>query len=91
MRALGYSVSTTVVIIANTCGLRILWIYTCFASHRSLGVLFAAWPLTWIVCDVLLLALFLFGYYRKIVKPQKRAKTEPAAGKTTPQDESSTS
>lgn len=35
--------------IFGLCIVRIVWIYTYFASHRSLGVLYYSYPLSWIV------------------------------------------
>lgn len=49
MRGLGHSVIAMVVSMLGACGLRIVWIFTIFAMHRSLDSLFISYPVTWAV------------------------------------------
>ena len=49
MRGLGYSVLPMIVSLTGACGLRVLWIYTIFASHRTLTVLYISYPVSWAI------------------------------------------
>lgn len=48
LRGMGYSIVPTVVSIIGVCGVRIGWIYTVFAAHRSVDTLYAAWTVSWL-------------------------------------------
>ena len=52
--------------ITSLFGIRIMWIFTYFASHRSLLVLYASYPLSWIFA--LCAHLIFFVYYIKKAK-----------------------
>ena len=49
MRAHGYSLLPTAVTFIGICGFRIFWIFTVFASHRSLEILYASYPISWVI------------------------------------------
>ncbi len=59
LRGLGKSVLVTFASIVGVCGLRIVWIYTIFATNRSLTTLYLSFPLTWFGTFVILLICFL--------------------------------
>ena len=61
IRGLGAAVTPTVVTLLGACGLRIVWIYTVFAMHRSLFVLYLSYPITWTV--TLAVHLFCFALF----------------------------
>lgn len=49
LRGMGYSLEPTLITLAGSCGLRILWVYTVFAANPSLEVLYGCFPTTWMV------------------------------------------
>lgn len=49
IRGLGYSVMPTIVSLLGACGFRILWIFTVFASLRSLECLYMSYPISWVI------------------------------------------
>ncbi len=64
IRGLGYSVTPTIVSLAGACGLRILWVFTIFAMHRSLFMLYLSYPVTWLITFAAHLICF-FIFYRR--------------------------
>jgi putative MATE family efflux protein len=49
LRGLGYSVVPMFVSIGGACGLRLLWIFTVFAHHKTLDTLYIVYFITWTV------------------------------------------
>lgn len=49
IRGIGYSVVPMVVSLTGACALRVVWIFTVFASYRTLRVLYLSYPVTWSV------------------------------------------
>ena len=49
MRGHGYSILPTCITLMGICGFRVIFIYTYFAAHRSLEVLYASYPISWIL------------------------------------------
>ena len=49
LRGLGYGVLPMIVSLIGACGLRILWIVTYYADHKSLPVLYASYPISWTI------------------------------------------
>lgn len=72
MRGMGYSVLPMIVSLTGVCGLRIVWIFTVFASLRSLPILYSSYPITWFFTGLLHFICFLA--VRK--KLQKRVRDE---------------
>jgi len=62
LRAINKSTHAMVSSIVGLCGLRIVWIYTYFASHRSLGVLYWSYPLSWILTLLFVTILFIYCF-----------------------------
>ena len=52
LRAMGVSVMPMVVASIGQCVLPIVWVYTAFAWTRSLEVLYASYPVAWILTGV---------------------------------------
>ncbi len=67
LRGLGYSLGPTLIMIGGICGVRLLWIWLYFPAHRSLGVLYFCFPLSWIVSSVIE-CVFLLTVYNKVIK-----------------------
>ena len=59
MRGLGYSILPMIVSLTGACGLRILWILTIFAAHRSLLVLYLSYPVSWTITALAHVVCFL--------------------------------
>lgn len=60
MRGMGYSTAPMLLSIIGTVGMRILWIYLIFPSHRSLDVLFISYPASWVFTIVMQVICFYF-------------------------------
>ena len=58
-RGLGYGMLPAAVTFLGACVFRIVWVYTVFASHRTLGWLYISYPISWIVTTA---ALFVCYY-----------------------------
>lgn len=65
LRGIGYSTVPMIVSICGTCVLRVIWIFTIFASFRSLGVLYSIYPVTWAFTALVQNTLF-FYFFRKL-------------------------
>ncbi len=65
LRGLGYSIVPMITSIMGICGLRLLWIYTVFEKNHTLGVLYASYPVSWIITSLVHVICFLF-IYKKI-------------------------
>ena len=49
LRGMGYSSISAVLSLIGICGLRLLWIICILPLHRSIGMLFMCWPVSWLV------------------------------------------
>jgi len=49
MRGHGYSVLPTCITLLGICGFRVAWIYTVFAAHHTLEILYASYPVSWVL------------------------------------------
>ena len=47
LRGIGYSVAPMLVSLTGACGFRIFWIFTVFASNRTLETLYLSYPVSW--------------------------------------------
>ena len=68
-RGLGPSVTPAVISLLGVCGLRIVWIYTVFAAHRSLMVLYLSYPVSWLitlVVNIICFAVFFKRWKKRI-------------------------
>ena len=82
IRGLGPSITPTVISLAGACGLRIVWIYTVFAAHRTLLTLYLSYPVSWVVTFAANVVCFVFFFRRW----KKRAlAAPPAPGQAEPQ------
>ena len=62
VRGMGAAVTPTIVSLTGACGLRVVWIYTVFASAHSLFVLYLSYPVTWVVTCAAHLVCFAYFY-----------------------------
>lgn len=67
LRGIGKSWTPMFVSILGVCGLRIVWIYTVFASIRTLKVLYLSYPVSWFF-TASVLAICFYYYLKKILK-----------------------
>jgi Na+-driven multidrug efflux pump len=70
LRGIGYAVVPMVVSILGACGLRLLWIATIFQvpGYHTLTVLFASYPVSWIITAGVHLICFAVLYHRLLRK-----------------------
>ena len=60
LRGMGYSTVPMILSIIGTVGVRIIWIYGLFPSHRSLTFLFLSYPVSWIATIIMQVICFWF-------------------------------
>ena len=60
LRGMGYSMLPMVVSLTGACAFRVVWIFTVFASFRSLTVLYISYPISWSIT----MAAHLFCYFK---------------------------
>ena len=58
MRGYGRSFVPAIICTAGICGVRIIWVYTAFKSHKTFSMLLKAYPLSWIVTAAALVAAY---------------------------------
>ena len=63
-RGMGNTLVPMIVSVFGVCGIRIVWIYTVFAAHHTLPVLYLSYPVTWIITGVMQLVLCLVLQHR---------------------------
>lgn len=59
MRALGHSMTPTVLTIIGTCVLRLIWVYTVAEHNHDFGLLISIYPITWIITGILVVIAYL--------------------------------
>ncbi len=59
LRVYGYTILPVILTIFSVCGVRILWIYTAFAAVNTYAMLCWAYPISWFVCDIAILIVYL--------------------------------
>lgn len=60
LRGMGYSTVPMILSIIGTVGVRIIWIYGLFPTHRSLTFLFLSYPVSWIATIIMQVICFWF-------------------------------
>ncbi len=66
LRGIGYSVMPMIVSLLGACGLRLLWIATVFQTHRTTGMLYLSYIVTWSVTAAVHMICFAAAYRRRI-------------------------
>lgn len=74
LRGMGYAIMPMIVSLTGACGLRILWIYTVFASHRGLRTLYISYPVSWIITASIHAICFVVVYRRLLARVNKAAR-----------------
>ncbi len=64
LRGMGYSTVPMIITVAGVCVVRIVWIFTYFKAHHTLGALYFSYPLSWFVTALVQGTLFLVMYRR---------------------------
>lgn len=59
LRGLGSSMAPLLISVVGVCGMRVLWIYTVFQAWRTPTVLFASYPVTWVITAIAECAAFI--------------------------------
>lgn len=60
MRGYGESLTPAVIALIGICGVRLTWLYTYFPSHRDYQSLIYAYPLSWCVTTVIIIAVYIY-------------------------------
>lgn len=71
-RGMGTSLAPMLVAILGVCGVRLGWIFTVFAAHKSLEVLYLSYPVSWVLTATVQ-AIFCTVVYKNMMK---RVRTE---------------
>ena len=74
LRGMGHSGVPMILSILGTVGTRIVWIFGIFPLHRSLGVLFWSYPISWILTIIMQVICFCF-VRRKVHRKEAVAET----------------
>lgn len=62
LRGLGRSIMPMLVSLFGACGLRVVWIYTYFAQHKTIETLYISFPISWTITTAAHLVCFLITY-----------------------------
>lgn len=77
MRGYGESLTPALIALVCICGVRIVYIFTYFASHRSFTTLMLAYPISWIITVIVISAAYLImrknglGYQQELLFTDK--------------------
>ena len=66
LRGMGFSTTTTMISALGIVGIRLFWIYTIFAKHRTLETLYWSYPASWLFITIALFGCFLFVYKKTL-------------------------
>lgn len=64
LRGMGFSAVPMVLSVIGTVGIRILWIYVFFPTHRDITFLFSSYPASWITTIILQSVCYIIIYQR---------------------------
>ena len=71
LRGMGKSITTMVISLFGACAFRILWVKVIYYFvPRDIGYIYLSFPISWLLV-VLLNAVFLVMYYRKLIHPKQ--------------------
>ena len=80
MRGLGSSITPMVCSIFGVCVLRVVWIYTIFELNPTWLMLFASYPITWIITTLIEIPCYLIIKRRAIARAQAANTGESVSG-----------
>ena len=69
IRGMGHSLAPMLVSISGVCGIRLVWLFTVFASHHTLETLYISYPISWAVTASVHLCCFIC-FYRKLLRTE---------------------
>ena len=67
LRAMGSALVPMIITLSGICALRVIWILTAFPIFKTVEIVEASYPITWIVTSVLFLIYYLY-YTKKRIK-----------------------
>lgn len=73
-RSAGDTLRPTLMTAAGICGLRVAWIFTVLARRHSREVLFACYPISWIVTSLFFIVYYFRGKWLRIIPDMNPAK-----------------
>ena len=65
IRGMGYAIMPMMVSLVGICVFRVVWIYTIFQAHKTLGMLYISYPVTWLLTIVAHFVCFVVVYRKK--------------------------
>lgn len=65
IRGMGYAIMPMIVSVLGICVFRVIWIYTIFQAHKTLGVLYLSYPVTWLLTIIVHFICFVVVYRKK--------------------------
>lgn len=68
LRGMGYSIVPMITSIIGVCGFRVIWVLGVFSQNRDIGLLYASYPISWIMTGIVLIICF-FVLYKIKFKP----------------------
>ena len=71
LRGLGYSIIPMITSIIGVCGFRVIWVLFIFSTNRNIGLLYASYPISWILTGSILIICFLSLYKKKFLPLEK--------------------
>ena len=77
IRGLGKSWLPMFVTAIGACGLRIVWIVTIFAAHHELSVLYASYPVSWVVTSAAHIVCYVFAWRELMRRRDEALQTSP--------------
>lgn len=71
MRGYGFSLPPTIITLLTICSCRLLYVFTVFEKFTSFDVLMMVYPLSWVICIVFLVVMYIYKI-RKVEKEYSR-------------------
>lgn len=62
LRGIGSSIGPMIVSLMGICVFRLVWVATYFKTHHTIEVLYASYPISWIITALVQFVIFVFAY-----------------------------
>ena len=62
LRGIGSSIGPMIVSLMGICVFRLVWVATYFKAHHTIEVLYASYPISWIITALVQFTIFVFAY-----------------------------
>ena len=79
LRGIGHSTAPTIAAVGCVCAYRIIWVNTAFVWFRSIEVLFACYPISYVL-ELIVLPIMFVAFYRRIPADEQAKESELIAG-----------